>query len=857
VKAWFSRLRAVAFATVATTLVVASALAQVPEEDPIKKILTDPDSIKKKIEKDKTRPPLEVFRSQVAPFDVLPYVKANHWSTLSLDARSNYTDFAGSLQTTPVLMIGLPQEIVYRREARLTKAQNSRLGMQLLLPKIPKEINLELTLADAIRPEEVWPAALRPLEPHQMLVVVLSKEPSDAYAPWNKYQAFYPHGVDKGDLQLVDKSRYFRLVLPMDTDKPPLSPHPLTWTTISHVVWDGLPPDTLNPAQQQAMLDWLHWGGQLVIVGGPGPTFSLLKDSFLSPYLPGEPTGENALLAKADLGPMSQAYPPPSGKLVRELEEEMQAPNGQPDVQLDVNDRYRGPIAINPPSNRPVFLAGLKPKPGSTTIPLDESGARLLGVERRVGRGRVLMLGFSLTDPSIGKWPGVDTFVRRVVLRRPEESLLARTPPSNARNLQARAARYGPLPGPDLSWVRFISRDMGTPLPRPGSEVKKPPAAGVAASVPPKQDVVEPDVDVEYQPPDAAVAEWLDGSWLPRQCRDVLEEASGIKVPGAMFVLKVVLAYVLALVPLNWLVCRYVFGRRELAWVTAPLLALGFAIGVERAAAYDVGYDSACDQINILEAFGEYPRAHVSRFASLFTTGRTRYTVSFPDNPTALALPMDNGRSLRGEDVATSSWRSLPTPALEGFLVQPRSLSMFRAEEMETLDGAISLTTEEGARRVVNESSLRLQDAVLVDAGPSASRKEVYLGTIEPGTSVEVKPVDRPAPAASPADVLRPQKFLKEFRQYFEDRPENRGELRLVAWVPRSAAGPKIEPPVDRSRGFTAVVVHLRFGPPPAPEGRIYNDRRQVLIDRFGSPDDGMPTPRKGRMLSAGSNTFR
>ena len=58
-------------------------MAQLPatEEERLQ-ILTEPDALKKKIEKDKNRPPFEFFRSQVAPFDVLPYVKANHWGTL-------------------------------------------------------------------------------------------------------------------------------------------------------------------------------------------------------------------------------------------------------------------------------------------------------------------------------------------------------------------------------------------------------------------------------------------------------------------------------------------------------------------------------------------------------------------------------------------------------------------------------------------------------------------------------------------------------------------------------------------------------------------------------------------------------
>ena len=70
---------------------------------------------------------------------------------------------------------------------------------------------------------------------------------------------------------------------------------------------------------------------------------------------------------------------------------------------------------------------------------------------------------------------------------------------------------------------------------------------------------------------------------------------------------------------------------------------------------------------------------------------------------------------------------------------------------------------------------------------------------------------------------INPAPFLEEFRSYAEDRVEDQGEIRLVAWVPRVVPGEQIEPKVDRHRGFTAVVEHLRNGPPPAPDGPRYN----------------------------------
>ncbi len=108
--------------------------------------------------------------------------------------------------------------------------------------------------------------------------------------------------------------------------------------------------------------------------------------------------------------------------------------------------------------------------------------------------------------------------------------------------------------------------------------------------------------------------------------------------------LKVILAYLIAVVPLNWLICRFVLNRREWAWMVVPVVALGFAIAVQRVAAYDMGFDSACDEIDLLEIHGDYARGHLSRFASLYTTGRGNYTISYPNNNTALALPLDNGR---------------------------------------------------------------------------------------------------------------------------------------------------------------------------------------------------------------------
>jgi len=797
--------------------------AQTPTAEERLKILTTPEDAKKAA-RDRARPPMEFFRSQVAPFDILPYVKPNHWSTLNLEMRSNHRDYEGILQTAPVPLWRMPQAMAYRRDARLVKGQRSRLGLQMMLPEIPRELALDLLRPDSLLADESWLATLRVLEPHQMLILVLAKESNDAYAHWARFRAMGPPSEDRAGSEEQERRRYYRIVLPLDPDKPLVSSHPLTWTTISHVIWDGMSPDVLSSPQQQAMLDWLHWGGQLIIVGGAGPSLSALRDSFLAPYLPADPSSENGLLTRDDLKPLADAYPPPSGGL--DPDEPLADPSSITEAFEQSGRRYRAAVPIQPASNRPLYVAGLRPRPGATPLPLGESSDRLLGVEGRVGRGRILVLTVNPSDPALAAWPGLDTLVRRVLLRRPEET---RTLPVRWSGRSYLPPTYQSLRGPDLSWVRYLSRDVGSSSsPSSRSESPDPGEFGERQATSSELNPVGMSYDESGLPRrrsyHAPVAEWSDESRLPTLSREALEVASGITIPDARFVLRVIVAYMIALVPLNWLVCRYVFGRREWAWVVAPILSLAFAVGVERAAAFDLGYDSACDEIDVIETFGDYPRAHVSRFASLYSTGRVRYTISYPDDPTALALPLSNGRSIGGEDVAVSSWRSYPVPALEGFLVQPRSLALFRAEQMATLTGTIRLEADGGgSRRIVNGTDMELRDAVLVDLNGAEARRETPLGTIAPGARISIDDAGRAKTASEGSSWLDPGTLLKLVGTQAESRPEAEGEIRLVAWTPRALRGQKLAPPVDRHRGLTLVVAHLRQGAPPSPDGPYYN----------------------------------
>ena len=174
---------------------------------------------------------------------------------------------------------------------------------------------------------------------------------------------------------------------------------------------------------------------------------------------------------------------------------------------------------------------------------------------------------------------------------------------------------------------------------------------------------------------------------------------------------------------------------------------------------------------------------------------------------------------------------------------------MFRAEEMATLAGGIRLEGDGTGRKVVNGSELELRDATLIDIN-SPDRdgwKERVPGTIAPGASVEIGAEGRgefpekveaePGPAVNVV--------LAALRTTWENRDENFGEIRLVAWVASLMPGQEIEPAPDRRRGYTAVLVHIRSGPPPSPDGQHYN------ILALG-PEKPLPIPPQNNSMMRG-----
>ena len=86
------------------------------------------------------------------------------------------------------------------------------------------------------------------------------------------------------------------------TRRPSLPTNALYWTSIAYLLWDDFDPALWDVDQQRALIDWLHWGGQ-IIISGP-EALEQLSSSFLRPYLPASVEKSRSFSA-ADLDELS------------------------------------------------------------------------------------------------------------------------------------------------------------------------------------------------------------------------------------------------------------------------------------------------------------------------------------------------------------------------------------------------------------------------------------------------------------------------------------------------------------------------------------------------------------------------
>ncbi|MCC6508453.1 MAG: hypothetical protein IT423_05055, partial [Pirellulaceae bacterium] len=541
--------------------------------------------------------------------------KPGHWVETVRQVKSNREDLqviaSGDVMRGVDVVLNIPGTNItteFTRATVLPKGQTKTIDLQYFVPTTSVKVDIDNPVSTALRlrssllsrslltPITQEPFSASELGYGEFLLTVVSPKPQD-YAFLSATDLVMWRG---SDLMVEERTRSFKVVLCGSKEgKLEFPTSMLTMTTMAAVVWDDLSPDDLSADQKTALVDWLHWGGQLII-SGPG-SWSRLQGSFLMPYLPIR-GGEAAELGTEELSPLNFWVVHDRG--------------GQPQEPLTI-------VGAKVP--------GLKMQLADGSAWLPET--KELVAERSIGRGRVVVTGFPLREQRLYRWKYFSSFVSTGLLRRPARRVKQSTIDNVLVQVWAppfEGEEKNPLLNTQL---RIASRDM--PIATNNSEMASDFAKRKEADIRRRLNAAEVDGVPELEPraefrkystkeleamqwaPNGAA--WSDTSGFAFNALSALRDAAGIVLPDRWTILYLIGGYLTILVPLNWLFFR-VIGRLEFAWIAAPILALIGVLVVTRVARLDIGFARRTTEVGLLELHGEYPRGHITNYAALYTS---------------------------------------------------------------------------------------------------------------------------------------------------------------------------------------------------------------------------------------------
>ena len=781
---------------------------------------------KAEAEKKKKKPPFELESPVVLPSEPkvgVPPAKPGHWATASQLMRANYNDFVGDSrlsivdnQNRPYSVPSTPFYLRSNRPVLLTKGRPKSTQTTFFIPQASQTVNIQLELEEralgSAPPQPRIPLMAMPS--YQYNFVVLAKTPS-RYLYIKTLDSVKVPFDGENDGENTEDTLDYQVVELGANEIASLPDNPLTWTSVAYLLWDEIDPGEPFPAdQKQALVDWLHWGGQLII-NGPD-SLDRLKGSFLEPYLPATSGGAQTFAVDdKDIAQLSTAW-----------------------------------TISNPPVNPGVPLRPKRPWSG-IKLNLQPDGRAVpntggLFVERQVGRGRVVVSAFQLSERDFIDWrSGFDSFFNACLLRRPSRTYVPGAFGKVTLNWADPALKERRLDASLNTQLFYFTRDLGIATSYHYEEAAEEQDLQMQQMRRQWNQPMQPEKHREYRPPanPGGLGAWNDYSLTANAARLSLREAAGVEVPDASFVVFCLAGYLLALVPLNWLIFR-TLGRVEWAWIAAPVIAIVGTWVIVQRARLDIGFVRAHTEIGILEQQPEHPRAHLSRYTALYTSLSTTYDFEFPNMTTLIApFPSDakaeDFKLLSGQGLTSVNFQRYENVRLDGLPISSNSTGMVHSEQMHPLEGPIRIapTTATKQEQLENHSKLELHSVCIVKRDGSQLRGQ-WIGDLLPGQSI---PLSMPTLLADNTPLSKDRAteakaFGRErlnlepmFRLALDPHNVDDGETRLVARVDEVLPGETITPVASQVRGATLVVAHLRYAPLPTPE-KDTNTRQEIKI---------------------------
>ena len=680
-------------------------------------ILNDPIKMKRReslLRNDPQQKEIDKLRSLSARKN---YAKPGHWQDIRFQANANHYDIEGELYSGAIAsgaanrflaVEGTKYTPVTERLAALPKGKWKTFDSSLFIPLREESfsttgIRCGFNRSNGSATNFLNFNSLRSMAPDQHHLVLLTDR-QDVY----KYLEIAPSIKMPGSDANARPNRPSYVIIATDPQFPiPLPRHALYWSTIAYLIWDDLDPDRLDLDQQTAMIDWLHFGGQLIL-SGPD-CVQRLEKSFLADYLPAR-ADKAVNLTSDDLTTLNAKWSLPEknakGKK-RELQIFKQTPLLGVNFQIHEDAQF-----------------------------IEGSGDLL--VERQLGRGRIVATSFSLSAPAVRSWRSFDSFLNNVLLRRPARTFYESGGEFTYGDVVAFRWKNdsAPMREPLLhSSLRFLSRDLatqGTAKENSGDYWQGVEVAEVEDElngfdplngVSPVSTIESGNRNLEDRwhyggydfDSQAGVSGWSDFDAVAGAARSTLQEAAGITPPSGNFVLQLLAGYLVVLVPLNWAVFWFL-GKVEYAWIAAPIIAVVGAVVVIRMASLDIGFSRSNTQVALLELPAEYERGHLTEYSALYTSLSTAYRVEL-DGKGGLALPFPSNRSKKfraAEQVPLTLDKTVGN-TMSGVQIQSNTTELIHAENLFDAGGKIRLKIDtSGEMTLINGTNLTLNNVLVV-----------------------------------------------------------------------------------------------------------------------------------------------
>ena len=800
------------------------------------------------------------------------FIKPGHWTTIGFALRSNREDRRGFVRTSseaakpssefvdgngigPAIAIdpmgaamsrsGLAKSIVTQRPVVLPKGQLRRFDTRMLAPMEPARsiesvaMGGEFVATDSTSRMLLQPSSFSALQAQTYFFVVLTDR-AERFTRLQTADWVRPY---QNDLSFYQTRDNYRIVIPPTEGVLPVAETALDWTSTSVLFWDDLPTRALTRSQSTAILDWLHFGGTLIVNGIRAA--DALNDKTWTPYLPIINNGSEELAA-GSVAEFLRSLSVPTDLSIGKIVEDLQGETSK------------------------IALAG-NPHPDAT--PIGDGGILW---ERRVGRGRVVQSRVDLLSQWISAWKSYDSFFNTAILARPprqyrvdqqalnlqkepnepvpnglrKEENSDQTETEDAGSLPPLRQNFVGVAGEEVhpainTGVRFASRDgtlirtlvdLDANVQNMNDDEESAAAANASETATtsagsPLSAWIKKEL---WTHPVSGLGGWKDDSPLIAWCRETLVGEVGMSIPDSKLVFRSLLIYLIVLIPVNYIVFR-LLGRLEWAWLAVvPLSVLG-ALYVARAAQLDVGFARSRNEIAILEIPHDYSRGHLTRVLGLYNSLASQYRLDFNDPDAAISViesktgHREDGLFAGGEPELKFGYEA--GIAIENVSVGSNSFRALHVEQFVDVEGAIRVDRGERgplpkSGKVINQSNLNLLNAYLVTRDMDGTMGFASIGELTSSGQKSFQ-LKKGAKVYVPQDL--PMGMSDAIERLMSPINTELGSARMIARVEEPLGGLKISPDCQQVRSQTLVLVHLDYPRRPAiqPDENLKDDFRR------------------------------